>query len=96
MSGKRPHVEWIALILAIGISTALNVITLAVVWTAIAGSSDVPGGLSENATQILTGWGGGMIGVIGAYVGYQIGANGQKPTPVTEGEPPATYESRPG
>jgi hypothetical protein len=30
-------------------------------------------GLSENATQILTGWGGGIIGVIGALVGYKAG-----------------------
>jgi hypothetical protein len=37
-------------------------------------------GLSDNAVQLLTGWGGGMIGVIGAYVGYKASAgNGEPP-----------------
>jgi hypothetical protein len=30
-------------------------------------------GLSSNATQILTAWGGGVIGVLGGYVGYRTG-----------------------
>ena len=69
--------ETVAILLAIGIATALNAITFAVLYAALFGHSDVPGGLSENATQILTGWGGGIIGVLGAYVGYKAGtANG--------------------
>lgn len=60
----------IALVLAIGLCTALNVLVFAVTYDAI--MSQGPG-LSENATQILTGWGGGIIGVIGALVGYQVG-----------------------
>lgn len=60
----------VGLILAVGICTALNVITAAVMWDALTSDS---AGISENATQILTGWGGGIIGVIGALVGYRLG-----------------------
>jgi len=72
--------DWIGILLAIGICTALNVIVFAVCYDAIASKGP---GLSENATQILTGWGGGIIGILGAMVGYRAGAqqNG--------GEPPA-------
>ena len=69
----RSTADLVAIVLGVGVSTALNVITFAVVYSAVVGTSDVPGGLSENATQILTGWGGGMIGVLGAYVGYAFG-----------------------
>ena len=93
MNAKRRHqsqLEWVALLLAVGISTALNLLVLAVTYTAIFGHSDVPGGLSENATQILTGWGGGMIGVLGAYVGYKAGAT--KPPDVDQPESPESPE----
>lgn len=60
----------VAVILAIGISVALNFFAIGVIIDALWG---VQPGLSENATQILTGWGGGIIGVIGALVGYKAG-----------------------
>lgn len=59
-------------ILAVGIATAVNLITLASLWDAIA--SDEPG-LSENATQVITALGGGIIGVIGAAIGYKAGSD---------------------
>lgn len=62
---------WVALILAVSIGLALNSITVAVLYEAIFRTGSA--GISENATQILTGWGGGMIGVLGAYVGYRAG-----------------------
>jgi len=103
---SRPRLaEWIALTLAVGISTALNLIVFGVVWAALFHQSDVNGGISENATQVLTGWGGGMIGVIGAYVGYKAAseANGggamHEETPQTEEqaaeEAPAQEETLP-
>ncbi len=64
--------DWIALVLAVGLVTALNCFTFAVLWDAL--SSQSPG-LSENATQILTGWGGGIVGILGAVFGYRAGAN---------------------
>jgi hypothetical protein len=68
----------VAVILAVGISTALNVMVLATLYVAIAGNSDVSGGLSENATQVLTGWGGGIIGILGAVFGYRAGAQQER------------------
>jgi hypothetical protein len=38
-------------------------------------------GLSENATQILTGAFGGIIGVLGSYLGYRAGAATNVSTP---------------
>ena len=52
-------------------SCAINVFTFAAVYSAVSSNDQ----LSENATQILTGWGGGVIGVIGAIVGYTAGHN---------------------
>jgi hypothetical protein len=70
----RPHVnrDWIALTLAIGMCTALNVMTIAVLYDALVNHADA--GLSENATQILTGWGGGIIGILGTVFGYRAGS----------------------
>lgn len=64
----------VALVLAVAIGTATNMFTLAMLLDAALGvSSPREAGLSENATQVLTGWGGGIIGVIGAVVGYSAG-----------------------
>ena len=59
----------VALVLAAGFALGFNMFCFAVLYTAV--SSDAA--LSENATQVLTGWGGGMIGVIGSYIGYRVG-----------------------
>jgi hypothetical protein len=61
----------VAVLLAVGIATALNVIVVAVLYDAIKNPADA--GISENATQILTGWGGGIIGILGAVFGYRAG-----------------------
>jgi len=63
--------DLVALILAIGLATALNVIVVAILYDSISNPADA--GISENATQILTGWGGGIIGILGAVFGYQAG-----------------------
>ena len=59
-------------ILAAGLVAALNIIVIAVLYDAIASSDS---GLSENATQILTGWGGGIIGILGSFLGYRAGTD---------------------
>jgi len=69
--------DYAALILAVGLATAINLITAAVLYDAI--FSEGPG-LSENATQILTTAFGGIIGVLGSYVGYRAGQQ-QQPNP---------------
>jgi predicted small secreted protein len=65
---RAPAREWTAIILAVGLGCAINCITVAVLIDAI--TSD-RGGLSENATQILTTAFGGIIGVLGSYIGYR-------------------------
>ena len=74
----KPSITIVAIILSIGIVVALNVMTVAALWVAIAPTDPnlIPR-LGENSTQVLTGWGGGIIGVIGAYVGYAIGKKGE-------------------
>ena len=81
--------DWVAVILAVGVATALNVITVAAAWTAIAGSSDVSGGLSENATQVIAGLGGGMIAAVGSFLGFRAGEHHRRdgPEPPDEPEP---------
>lgn len=63
--------DWVALVLTVGLCTAINSLTIAVLWDAIVGEQP---GLSENATQILVASFGGMIGVIGSYIGYRAGS----------------------
>ena len=81
--------ELVALTMALGISVALNLMTIAVLWVSVV--KDIP--LGENATQVLTGWGGGFLGVLGAFVGYQFGKNvddplKQPPKPPKPPDPP--------
>ena len=65
----HPARDAVAVIIAIGLGVAVNLLCLAAVWDAIANSS----GLSENATQVLTSAFGGMVGVLGAYLGFKAG-----------------------
>lgn len=67
--------DWVALILAIGLATSVNCITFAVLYDAV--RSDGPG-LSENATQILVSVFGGIIGILGGYLGYRAGERSRK------------------
>jgi len=62
-SGGR---DIVAIVLAFAVATALNMLMFAVVWDAL--RSDTPG-LSENATQVITALGSGVIGVLGGYIG---------------------------
>jgi len=59
----------VALVLALSLGVGFNVFCFAVLYTAIREDT----ALSENATQVLTGWGGGIIGVVGSYIGYRVG-----------------------
>lgn len=72
-----PSRDWIALTLAIGLCTAMNLFTFAVLYDALFNHKH--SGLSENATQVLTGWGGGVIGILGAVFGYRAGQQQPKP-----------------
>lgn len=61
--------EWVAVILAIGLATAVNFIVIGGFASAIYRKAE----LSENATQVMTAVFGGIIGVLGSYVGYKAG-----------------------
>lgn len=60
------------MIIAIGLATALNLVTFAAIYDALFSNES---GLSDNAVNLLTGWGGGMVGIVGAYVGYKASRN---------------------
>ena len=81
----------VAIILAVGIVVALNVITIALLWAAVVRLGiDVNAGLSDNGVQVLLAWGGGIISVIAGYTGYVIG----KKTPNGEPPPPEVEENK--
>lgn len=75
---KKRRREWtttdvVAVILATGMVSALNLFIIIAGLEAYANAITLPIGLSDNATQVMTGWGGGIIGVIGALVGVRVG-----------------------
>lgn len=69
-SPHEPGRDWVALILAIGLSTAVNLIVVGVLVAAyFRGRQSGDYAISENATQVLIAAFGGMIGVLGGYIG---------------------------
>jgi hypothetical protein len=89
----------VAIILATGISIALNVITGALLYAAfIRLGVDINSGLSDNGVQILLAWGGGIISVLAGYVGYVVGkkTNGiELPESKPKPEEPKPEEPKP-
>lgn len=73
MNRKLGTTDIVAIILAVSIGVALNTFIVMAGIEAYANSITLPIGLSDNATQILGAWGGGIISVIGALVGVRIG-----------------------
>ena len=71
----------VALVLAAGMVLALNIITVALL---IAAFHVDPPELSANGTQLLTGWGGGIIGVLGSYIGFTFGQRARQPEPAEQ------------
>ena len=67
--------DWVALVLAVGLASAVNMLTFGVLYDAIFSRES---GLSENATQILVAAFGGIIGVLGGYIGYRAGERNQR------------------
>jgi hypothetical protein len=65
--------DLVAIVLSGGMVFALNLFILASILEAYSNPVTLPVGLSDNATQVLASWGGGIIGVIGALVGVGVG-----------------------
>jgi hypothetical protein len=74
-----PTTDIVAIILSGGMVLALNTFIIAATIEANANAITLPIGLSDNATQVLTGWGGGIVGVIGALVGVRVGRKTPEP-----------------
>jgi sulfite exporter TauE/SafE len=88
--GQRPQHrmigrDWVVFLLALGLATALNLITAGVLYDAIFSKGP---GLSDNATQILTTAFGGIIGVLGSYLGFKAGQSNGVTPPDTSAKPP--------
>lgn len=64
--------DWVALVLAVALGLAVNLLMFGVVWDAT--RSTTPG-LSENATQIITTAFGGILGVLGSYLGFRAASS---------------------
>jgi hypothetical protein len=71
--------DLVAIILSTGMVLAMNLFILAAIFEAYSNPVTLPVGLSDNATQVLTGWGGGIVGVIGALVGVRVGRKTPEP-----------------
>jgi hypothetical protein len=66
-------VDLVALVLAVGLSVMLVLITVGAIINVAQGSGSHPAPtLGENSTQVLTAAIGGVIGVLGTYVGYRV------------------------
>lgn len=80
---KLTGVDIVAIILAVGVAL---VICLIIIGTIVQILNNSPGApdiqLSENATQILIAGIGGMIGVLGGYIGYRMHGNTLPPQEV--------------
>jgi amino acid transporter len=74
--------ELVAIILAIGLVTSFVTLSLAVLWVSV---TKEPSRLSENATQILSAVFGGMIGILGSYLGYRSISSSHKTKDQEEG-----------
>jgi hypothetical protein len=81
----------VAIVLAVGLVSAVIFITIGVLVDAII--SEGPG-LSDNATQVLTATLGGIIGVLGSYVGYRVSQQ-QTDTAARNAEIPGPGDIRP-
>lgn len=69
--------DWVALVLALALALAMNLLMFGVVYDAV--RSDTPG-LSENATQIITTAFGGILGVLGSYLGFRAATSASAAT----------------
>ena len=69
----RDTSEIVAIILALGVSLSIIILIFGVMWNAVKnGNSGAT--ITENETQVLLACFSGIFGILGAFVGYRIGA----------------------
>ena len=78
--------DLVALILAVAVGTAINIVVLAVMWDAIHLGAEI----SENGTQVISAVLGGVIGILGSYLGYSTAARRQAEREQHEAQNPPT------
>jgi Na+-transporting NADH:ubiquinone oxidoreductase subunit NqrC len=66
--------ELVALVLAVGLAAGIVIICGAVAINAVQHQEP----LSDNATQVLTAAFGGIVGVLGAYLGFRAGERAER------------------
>jgi len=65
---RRPTVDHVAVILAIALALAVVMIMTGVILNVVSHKNPTPT-LGENSTQVITAIIGGLIGVLGGYIG---------------------------
>ena len=73
---SRPTSDYVAVVLALGLALSVVALVIGVTVGAIKNGSTAST-LSENESQVLTAAFGGMIGVLGAWVGYRTRDRGE-------------------
>jgi len=68
MPRRRPTVDHVAVILALALLLAVALVMTAVILNVVSHKNPTPT-LGENATQVVVAVMGGLIGVLGGYVG---------------------------
>jgi hypothetical protein len=66
---RRLGVDLIALVLAVSLGIAIVMIMVSAIINVVDHQAPTPT-LGENTTQVLTSAMGGVVGILGAYVGY--------------------------
>jgi hypothetical protein len=78
MSGRRgAGGDPVATALAVALGLVIVLITIGVLYDAITDPNQT--GLGENSTQVLETAFGGILGILGAYLGFQRGAASRQP-----------------
>jgi hypothetical protein len=85
----RP-VDVVALVLAIGLGVGIFLIGLALVINVIQGHNPTPT-LGTNTTQVLIAVMGGLVGVLGSYLGYALAIGSWHQHPAV---PPADWPTQ--
>lgn len=86
----------VAIILAIGVSFVICLVLIGTIVQILHNQPDSPEiQLSENATQILIAGIGGMIGVLGGYIGYHMHSNFTRKDYMSEESKPFDQEESP-